>query len=430
MDQTAIQPGMPLAKPSETGIQEPPPPPAPKMQREPKNLTLRVLETLADLRITVVLFSLAMVLVFWGTLAQVDNGVWTVVRTYFRSYFVWVPLKVVFFNAINNTQDVIPFPGGWLIGSAMFFNLLAAHAIRFKLAWNRSGIFMIHIGIIIMMVGEYVTGQCAIEGQMVIPVGQTSNTVIHADRAELAIVQTLDDKKDDTVTVPARLLQPGKSVEHADVPFKIEVLEYMVNSDLQHVPGNKRSTNGFGKQHIAREAPEVSGVDPNQRHDIPAAYVKLTARDGTDLGIWLFTPHFGDPQWVTTADKKKYQVTLRFQQKTRDFTIRLDKFIHDKFPGTEKPRDFRSFVHISDPGDNVERDVQIYMNTPLYYRGETFYQSSWTTGMDGQPNGTILQVVRNPGWLLPYVSCFVVGFGLLIHFGLTLFRFIERRIVR
>jgi hypothetical protein len=75
--------------------------------------------------------------------------------------------------------------------------------------------------------------------------------------------------------------------------------------------------------------------------------------------------------------------------------------------------------------------VEIYMNAPLYYRGETFYQSSWTTDpRTGKADGTILQAVRNPGWLLPYLSCAIVGLGMLVHFGLTLFRFVDRRIVR
>src|ERR1019366_10767223 len=112
------------------------------------------------------------VLVFWGTLAQVDNGVWTVVKQYFRSAYVLVPLKVVLFNAVRSSDVVVPFPGGWLIGGAMLVNLLAAHAIRFKLAWNRVGILLIHAGIIIMMLGELVTGHFAIEGNLVIPIGQ------------------------------------------------------------------------------------------------------------------------------------------------------------------------------------------------------------------------------------------------------------------
>ena len=51
-------------------------------------------------------------------------------------------------------------------------NLLAAHAIRFRLTWSRAGIIMIHAGIIIMMLGEVITGVYAVEGQMIIRVGE------------------------------------------------------------------------------------------------------------------------------------------------------------------------------------------------------------------------------------------------------------------
>ncbi len=65
----------------------------------------------------------------------------------------------------------------------------------------------------------------------------------------------------------------------------------------------------------------------------------------------------------------------------------------------------------------------IYMNNPLRYRGETFYQASFKPG-DG---GTVLQVVRNPGWLLPYIACTLGALGMLIHFGMHLTRFVNRR---
>jgi len=38
-------------------------------------------------------------------------------------------------------------------------------------------------------------------------------------------------------------------------------------------------------------------------------------------------------------------------------------------------------------------------------------------------------VVRNPGWLMPYVSCILVAGGMLIHFGLHLIGFLRRRSV-
>ena len=39
---------------------------------------------------------------------------------------------------------------------------------------------------------------------------------------------------------------------------------------------------------------------------------------------------------------------------------------------------------------------------------------------------SVLQVVDNPGWLLPYVSCVLVSIGLLVHFALSLRRATRR----
>ncbi len=52
----------------------------------------------------------------------------------------------------------------------------------------------------------------------------------------------------------------------------------------------------------------------------------------------------------------------------------------------------------------------IYMNQPLRYDGKAFYQASYGKG----DTLSILQVVSNPGWLLPYISCALITLGLLI----------------
>ena len=69
------------------------------------------------------------------------------------------------------------------------------------------------------------------------------------------------------------------------------------------------------------------------------------------------------------------------------------------------------------------RDVLIYMNQPLRYGGRTFYQASFGKG----DTLSVLQVVENPGWLLPYISCALVALGLVVHFLAMLFKFLARR---
>ena len=99
-------------------------------------------------------------------------------------------------------------------------------------------------------------------------------------------------------------------------------------------------------------------------------------------------------------------------------------FNHSVYPGTEIPKDFSSRVRLLDKEHGEDREILIRMNEPLRYRGETFYQASFLPG----DRGTVLEVVKNPGWLLPYVACTMVALGMLIHFGISLVGFLRKRV--
>src|SRR5262245_16814377 len=104
---TAISADVPMASPATgTGAA------TAAVKPRPKSLgyAWRALQALASLRLTVVLFALSLVLVFYGTWAQVDAGIWTVVSNYFRSALVWIPLRVILLRTVD-IPGAIPFPG-------------------------------------------------------------------------------------------------------------------------------------------------------------------------------------------------------------------------------------------------------------------------------------------------------------------------------
>jgi hypothetical protein len=424
MDKAAIQTSVPPAPPVPVA-----PAPQKRSVRKAGPLWL-MLSAVASLRVTVVLFVLAMFLVFAGTLAQIDLGIWTVVEKYFRSLYVWVPLRT-FFPRRWDVPGGFPYPGGWLIGGLLMFNLLAAHLVRFKISWKRSGILVIHAGIVVLMVSEFVTGIGATEGNMIIVEGGSANFVQDSRNPELAVLTPKDDKTDEVVAVPPALLKQGGTIRHDLLPFDVEVLQYMANSSKPAKPApdvENPANAGDGRFEVAVEKPEVTGTDPQQKVDFPAAYLKLTEKDtGNDLGTYLVSLHYfveDRPQVVKVGDKQ-YELYLRFKRTYKPYTLELKKFNHELYPGTDTPKDYSSIVRLTDPETNEDREVRIWMNHPLRYRGETFYQSSFLEG----DSGTILQVVRNPGWLLPYISCIMVSTGLLVHFGINLVTFLQRRAV-
>jgi len=392
---------------------------------------LTVIEAVASLRLTVMLFALSIMLIFFGTLAQKDGGIWTIVSNYFRTSIVWVPLQI-FFPGSFRVGGGFLFPGGWTLGALLMTNLLAAH-ITLMLAgykkwtsgslgfpWRLPGILLIHSGLVVMMISEFITGMYATEGQMAIAEGQSSSQVQENRFAELVIADPTDPSKINEVVVPQSMLRGKSLIKHKDLPFDIQPVEFFVNSDIREAgPGDKRPPGLVGSV-VAVEHAEIAGTSQEQTADIPSAYVNVKdKRTGKSLGTHLFSVWITRPQTLSIGGKS-YDVSLRFKRTYRPFSIHLVDFSFDRYPGTQIARNFSSKVLVDDPERNFTSEpITIRMNEPLRYRGETFYQASF----DKSEKGTVLQVVDNPGWLMPYISCIMVAVGMLVHFSIVLVRF-------
>ncbi len=428
---------------SETSVQVVPPPPLkpadppagpPRVRAEWMRVIRNVLRPLASLRLTVVLFVLCMFLVFCGTLAMRDAGLWATLHGYFRTSIAWIPFQVfvpfgeVFLGLPQNFHigGSFPFPGGWILGGALLINLLAAHIVRFRFTWKRSGILLIHSGLIVMMLGELVTGLFAVESVMPIKIDEYAGYSQHTDRVELAFVRDDPDNpgKDRIVVVPNEMLKKGGTIDDDQLPFKVEVVRFFPNSsDLRERRDDEQTpaTRGDGVVVTVDEQPPSAGADSNQKTDTPGAYVTLYDKEtGASLGTYLVWVYLNEQE--VEAGRDIYRMALRYERVYHPYRIYLEEFHHDKYPGTDTPKNFSSRIRLlSDEGES--REVVISMNNPLRYGGETFYQAS-TLAAD---SGTILQVVRNPGASMPYIACAMVCIGMLIHFGIHLWGFLGRR---
>jgi hypothetical protein len=398
-------------------------------------LAYKALKALASLRLTVFLFVLSMILVFCGTLAMMDQGLFTVLSRYFRSFFAWIPLQTfvrfgqVFFGLSPDTQIAgsIPFPGGWSIGAALLVNLLAAHAVRFRMTWKRAGILILHSGLVLLMVGELVTGLFSVESSMTISVGGSSNYIENFDHLELAFVWPADAKNDNVVVVPDHLIHQGSVIHDDRLPVDIDVVRYLPNTTLsKEAPaGANLATRGVGLERDVIEQPPGRGVDADQKRDMPSAYVALKdKKSGEALGTYLVSP------WLYPQDAeiggRTYQLSFRQKRSYRPFTFHLKELRHETYRGTNMAKQYASLVRLTDPSHNEDRDVLIHMNHPFYYEGETFYQVQ-VQNINGVDT-TVLQVIHNPGWALPYIACTMVVLGMIVHFILHLMSFFHRMV--
>src|SRR4051794_12684802 len=119
----------------------------------------RALKVITSLKLTVVCLGIAVVLVFVGTLAQVNEGLYQAQTRFFKSFLIyWSP---------QNANWRVPiFPGGYLVGSVLLVNLIAAHITRFKMTRKKVGILMIHFGVILLLLGQLLTDMLSTESAM------------------------------------------------------------------------------------------------------------------------------------------------------------------------------------------------------------------------------------------------------------------------
>ncbi len=371
-------------------------------------------DLLVSLKLTVALIIFSCLLILAATLDQVNLGIWAVQEKYFRTFVVYWQ---------TGDLNLAIFPGGYTIGGLLLINLLGAHFYRFQWTWRKTGIWLAHAGLIILLIGELLTGLFQDDYYLRLNEGETRNYSESHRLVELALIDTSAPDTDTVVAIPEELLTRKESLQHPKLPFRVTVKSYFQNSNLHMIAPHDASApseanQGVGLQYMATAQPPTFKSDTR---NLPSAYVELAGTEGP-IGTWLVSTMLDDPQTFTHAGRT-WKMTLRFARHYKPYSLTLLKFSHDRYAGTEIPKNFSSRIRLTTPDGRDDREVLIYMNNPLRYAGLTFYQA----GFENNDRTTILQVVRNPSWLMPYIACIVMTLGLLIQFGIHLFAFVTRR---
>jgi hypothetical protein len=411
-------------------------------------LIKKIVGIFTSLRLTVVLLAFAIVLVFVGTLAQVDEGLYGAQAHYFKTWLVL---------GLNLFGKKIPFllPGGYLIGTLLLVNLVSTHIYRFEFSRKKIGIQLAHAGVILLLVGQLATDLMSRELQINFAEGETRNYSESATEFELTF-----RSGDVETAIPAKILKPGTELRIDSLPFGIRVKSNWHNSNLNFRAPMMRNdppltTNGIGANFNFYPDPDVKTMD---ERNVPTAVIELVGPAGS-LGVWVASDWTADPGLVAavrnqyerqlgpdmtqgiinklTAPQavevggKSFSFILRPLQVRHPFSLTLLKATHTVYPGTDIPKDFRSRVLLKNSKTGEKREVEISMNHPLRYGGYTYYQYQMDAGQAAQQAGrtptSVLSVVRNPSWLTPYIGCAMVGLGLMIQFLYHLVGFVSKR---
>jgi ResB-like family protein len=417
-----------------------------------RTLADRLIKIFTSLRLTVILLAFAIILVFIGTLAQVDEGLYNAQARYFRQW-------LIFGVDVSGRWIPLPLPGGYLIGTMLLLNLVSAHIYRFQLSVKKIGIQITHAGVLLLLVGQLATDMLAHESQIHFTEGETKAYAESSRSSELAFASD-SGNGEEVVAIPGRLLTSGAEIQDGNLPFVIRVKSYWENSEPSfRAPmmknGPPLTTNGVAANFDFSPAAETKSMDEK---NVPTALVEFVGANGS-LGDWVVSNWTSDEEMVEAvrqnyaqeagaemakkiagdltqpqtieAGGKTYTFSLRPERIYFPFSLQLLKATHTVYTGTEIPKDFRSRVQLRNPRTGENREVEISMNHPLRYAGLTFYQYQMDAGQAAREAGrvpsSVLQVVHNPSWLTPYIGCGMVALGLITQFMFHLVGFLSKR---
>ena len=181
-------------------------------------------------------------------------------------------------------------------------------------------------------------------------------------------------------------------------------------------PLQLRSRYLIGNQAIVFPKPVIKGifdvVKKSQllKGDEDGIALSVTANDDTKIVKLLGGQGVNNPFKQIQVGGLDFAFKYGSQLLELPFDIKLNDFIAERYPGTEKSySSFESKVTVLDPNEG-EFDFHIYMNHILNHRGYRFFQSSF----DPDEKGTVLSVNHDYwGTWFTYLGYYLLYFGLM-----------------
>ena len=346
------------------------------------------------------------ILVFFGTIAQKNIGLYASQMKYFSSYYFLF-------------LGFIPLPGGRLVLLLMTVNLFSSMFKRNLWQLKKIGIIIVHLGGLLLLAGGGLTAYFSSEGNMVIAEGESSNYVDDYHNMELAFVNnSLKDSLEYTV-VDKSLLHEGSRFQIFDEGPEIYIISNIKNVRIENriSPADSIYKGLLEKFVLLPKKPE-----PENTQNRPALIYKIQGTSNGSDGIYgLFLGQgLNDPFKI---NDQIFHSEYRRERTYVPFNIELIDFEKIMHPGTNVAKSFSSDVNLIE--NDIPRRTLIKMNEPLRHKGYTFFQASFIDDSDVET--TVLATVKNYGRLFPYISSIIMSIGLLIHLLLMIPKMVNRK---
>ncbi len=352
----------------------------------------------ASIKLTVFCLFWLAVLTFWGTLYQVDHGIYQAQARFFDSIllFAW---------------GFLPLPGGMLTMGLLFVNLLGSFFVHYQAGWRMPGLMLIHLGLLLLLLGGFFTKITGIETTLSLLEGEGSNVALSREHWELAIWEHPDAVRE-VRAVDKDDLREGRSFKIDDSGLRFTLTEahrnalpLQVHPQAGAVPVERpASPSGIDMLKGKKLETDPAGNMPGLVLEVEGAKdVRRALLFGGDRRPLILELPEGGARFLSLR-RKRYELPLFME---------LEDFRREYYPGSEIPKDYRSLVNVH-LSDDLVRKVVIKMNEPFRLGGWTFYQQSFAVLDDGEES--VFAVTRNFGRLVPYWGTGITSLGLAMHF--------------
>jgi cytochrome c-type biogenesis protein CcsB len=255
------------------------------------------------------------------------------------------------------------------------------------------GQLILHASFVLIAVGALVTRYIGYEGILHLRNGEASKIMV-SDHMVLEVMVLKGEESGECV-YPLYLSSMGNNRFSATCAYQEERVDLSLT---RYLPSARKKGEHYvtGSLKPGGELPQLITLD------VQAGGVTRTV----DLTGFKAVP--GNPTTLKLGD---LNVQLSYGAKLihLPFSIKLDRFKLDRYPGSNAPSSYESYVTVTDSEMNTTFPYHIYMNHVLGYRGYRFFQSSY----DMDEKGSILSVNHDPGTLPTYIGYFLllIGFG-------------------
>ncbi len=369
------------------------------------------------------------VITLFGTLNQVEESLYDSQKKYFESFW------------ISDTVGKIPIflPGGYLLMAILFSNMLAGTILKIRKNWKAVGLYVSHVGILMLIVSSFVTKHFAWEGNMALYPGMTADEALSYHYWQLEIIPIAEDgTASEALVIPHGELRPigprgTRTFGSEELPFDLVVDGYYRNS--LPVPASAPVAQESKARQVGGFVLIPQPLEKEAEANMAGLYARIEPRDGSSITkgdpetiIWA---HLGGNfaeriPYTVSVDDKDYAIQLVRERMKVPFDVQLDEFIFEKYAGISTARNYQS--NITKIEGDSEEEIEIKMNEPLRHRGYTFFQASFGPANAGPTEElySVFAIVKNPSDHWPLYSLIVVGTGLLTHLLLKLSEHLKR----